>query len=75
MAMKEENEYVVIPLKRKNAKERNVTKSNIIHKSIQRRKDKRKKKKKKKKQKHSLISFQNQSCSGFPAMILQLKKT
>lgn len=32
MATKEENEYVVIPLKRKNAKERNVRKNNIIHK-------------------------------------------
>lgn len=31
MAVKEENEYVVIPLKRKNAKERNVRKNNIIH--------------------------------------------
>lgn len=30
--MEEENEYVVIPLKRKDAKERNVRKNNIIPK-------------------------------------------
>lgn len=47
MAMKDENEYVVMPLKRKNAKERNVTKSNIIHK-IHSEKEGQKEKKKKK---------------------------
>lgn len=30
--MNEENEYTVIPMKRKNAKERNVRKNNIIDK-------------------------------------------
>lgn len=72
MAMKDENEYVVMPLKRKNAKERNVTKSNIIHK-IHSEKEGQKEKKKKKKAFSDLLP--KPVCSGFPAMILQLKKT